>query len=73
MISRSTKPLPEAQLLPMNVAFSPLTETNGLAIPSCDAEVGMLINGFFKLNEHNFAISTETSLRLILRLCPLFC
>ena len=58
MISKSTN-TPRGAVATNECGFSPLTETNGLAIPSCDAEVGMLINGFFRLNEHNFAISTE--------------
>jgi hypothetical protein len=34
-------------------------ETNGLAIPSCDAAVGKLTNGMDRLYEINFAVSTE--------------
>ena len=39
--------------------LSPLTDTNGLAIPSCDADVGTLTNGLLRLNPMSFAISTE--------------
>ena len=39
--------------------LSLFTETNGLAIPSCDAAVGKLTNGMDKLYEINFAVSTE--------------
>src|SRR4029077_6378652 len=38
---------------------SPRIETNGLAIPSCEADVGMLTNDFFKLYAIIFAISTD--------------
>ena len=39
--------------------LSLFTETNGLAIPSCDAAVGKLTNGMDKLYEISFAVSTE--------------
>ena len=58
MISKSTN-TPSGAVATKECGLSPLTETNGLAIPSCDAEVGILTNGFFRLNEHSLAISTE--------------
>jgi len=39
--------------------LSLFTDTNGLAIPSWGAAVGTLTNGFPKLYEINFAVSTE--------------
>ena len=56
-MSKSTN-TPRGAVATNECGFSLLTETNGLAIPSCDAEVGMLTNGFFRLNAHNFATST---------------
>ena len=58
IISKSTK-TPNGAVATNECGLSPLTETNGLAIPSCDADVGILTNGFLKLNAHNFAISTD--------------
>jgi hypothetical protein len=37
----------------------PLIDTNGLEMPSCEAEVGTLMNGLLKSNATIFAISTD--------------
>ena len=57
-MSKSTK-TPNGAVATNECGLSPLTETNGLAIPSCDADVGILTKGFLRINEHNFAISTD--------------
>ena len=57
-MSKSTK-TPNGAVATNECGLSPLTETNGLAIPSCDADVGILTNGFLRLKAHNFAISTD--------------
>ena len=46
--STSTK-TPSGAVATSECGFSPLTETNGLDIPSWDADVGILTNGFFNL------------------------
>ena len=57
-ISISTK-TPSGAVATIEYGLSPRRETNGLAIPSCDADVGTLTNGFFSLNATIFAISTD--------------
>ena len=59
MITFTSTNTPKGAVATSEWGFSPLTETKGLAIPSCDAEVGILTNGLLRLNEHNFAISTD--------------
>ena len=49
MISTSTK-TPRGAVATKECGFLPLIDTNGLAIPSCDADVGMLTNGILRLN-----------------------
>ena len=57
-IAISTK-TPSGAVAIMEYGLSPRKETKGLAIPSCDAEVGMLTNGFFSVNAIIFAMSTD--------------
>ena len=59
MITLTSTKTPRGAVATNECGFSPLTETKGLAIPSCDADVGILTNGFFRLNEQSFAISTD--------------
>ena len=59
MTSTSTK-TPRGAVAINECGFLSLTDTNGLAIPSCDADVGMLTNGIFRLKEHSFSTSTES-------------
>ncbi len=56
--SMSTK-TPSGAVATIECGLSPRTETKGLAIPSCDAAVGTLTNGFSRLNEIIFAMSTD--------------
>ena len=57
-MSTSTK-TPSGAVATSECGLSPLTDTNGLAIPSCEADVGTLTNGLLRLNPISLAISTE--------------
>jgi len=57
-MSTSTK-TPSGAVATSECGLSPLTDTNGLAIPSCEADVGILTNGLLRLNPISLAISTE--------------
>ena len=58
IISTSTK-TPSGAVATRECGLSPFTDTNGLAMPSCDADVGTLTNGLLRLNPTSLAISTE--------------
>ena len=60
IISTSTK-TPRGAVATNECGFLPLTDTNGLAIPSWDADVGILTNGILILKEQSFAPSTADS------------
>jgi len=48
-MSTSTK-TPSGAVATSECGLSPLTDTNGLAMPSCEADVGILTNGLLRLN-----------------------
>ena len=56
--STSTK-TPSGAVATKECGLSPLTETKGLAMPSCEADVGMLTNDLSILKPIILAISTE--------------
>ena len=57
-MSTSTK-TPSGAVATSECGLSPLTDTKGLAMPSCEADVGILTNGLLRLNPISLAISTE--------------